>query len=117
MLVAITVMVESGLRGRFWFRAAIAGKDARNVTFKERIGMTPHQAMHGEKKHVSDYRVFGCRAYVYEEKQRRANGKHTPRAKEAIYVGFVPKLTDHECVGILDPGRQENQDNEPSQVQ
>ena len=74
--------------------------------------MTPHQAMYGEKKDVCDYRAFGCQAYVYEDKQRRANGKHTPRAKEAIYVG-----TEHECVGILDPGRQENQDNEPSQVQ
>ena len=56
--------------------------------------MTPHrQAMYGEKKDVSDYRAFGCRAYVYEDKQRRANGKHTPRAKEAIYVGFVPNMS------------------------
>ena len=70
MLIARTIMVESGLRGRFWFRAATAGKDARNVTFKERIRMTPHQAMYGEKKDVSDYRAFGCRAYVYEDKQR-----------------------------------------------
>ena len=66
MLIARTVMVESGLGGRFWFRAATAGKDARNVTFKERIGMTPHQAMYGEKRDVSAYRAFGCRAYVYE---------------------------------------------------
>ena len=93
MLIARTVMVESGLGGRFWFRAATAGKDARNVTFKERIGMTPHQAMYGEKKDVSGYRAFGCRAWVYEDKQRRENGKHTPRAKEAIYVGFVPNMS------------------------
>ncbi len=45
-------MVESGLRGRFLFRAATAGKDPSNVTFKERIGMTPYQAMFGEKKDV-----------------------------------------------------------------
>ena len=95
MLIARTVMVESGLGGRFWFRAATAGKDARNVTFNERIGMTPYQAMYGEKKDVSDYRAFGCRAYVYENKQRQANGKHTPRAKEAIYVGFVPNMSGH----------------------
>ena len=55
--------------------------------------MTPHQAMYGEKKDVSDYRAFGCRAYVYEDKQRRANGKHKPKAKEAIYVGFVPNMS------------------------
>ena len=93
MLFARTVMVESGLGGRFWFRAATIGKDARNVTFKKRIGTTLHQAMYGEKKDVSDYRAFGCRAYVYEDKQRRANGKHTPRAKEAMYVGFVPNTS------------------------
>ena len=89
MLVARTVMVESDLVGRFWLRAATAGKDARNETFKERIGMSPHQAMYGDKKDVSDYRAFGCRAYIYEDKQCRANGMHTPSAKEAIYVGFV----------------------------
>ena len=65
MLVARTVMVESGLGGRFWFRAATAGKDARNVTFKERISMTPHQAMYGEKKDLSDNQSFGCKAWVY----------------------------------------------------
>ena len=86
-------MVESGLGGRFWCRAATAGKDARNVTFRERIGKTQHQAMYGEKKDVSDCRAFRCRAYVYEDKQRRANGKHTPRAKEAIYVGFAPNMS------------------------
>ena len=69
MLVARTVMVESDLVGRFWLRAATAGKDARNETFKERIGMSPHQAMYGDKKDVSDYQAFGCQAYVYEDKQ------------------------------------------------
>ena len=55
--------------------------------------MTPHQAMHGEKKDVSDYRAFACRAYVYGDKQSRANGKHTPRAKKDMYVGFVPNMS------------------------
>ena len=54
MLIARTVMVESGLGGRFWFRAATAGKDACNVTFRERIGMTPHQARFD--KHEFPYR-------------------------------------------------------------
>jgi hypothetical protein len=92
MMSARTVMAESGLGGRFWFRAATAGKDARNFTFKERIGMTPYQVMHGEKKDVSNFRAFGCRAWVYLDKQRREKGKHTPRAKKAVYVGFVPNM-------------------------
>jgi hypothetical protein len=54
--------------------------------------MTPYQAMYGEKKDVSNFRAFGCRAWVYLDKQRREKGKHTPRAKEAVYVGFVPNM-------------------------
>ena len=45
MMSARTIMAESGLGGRSWFIAANAGKDTRNVTFKERIGMSPYQAM------------------------------------------------------------------------
>ncbi len=40
MMIARAVMAESGLGGRFWFKAASTGKEARNVTFKERIGRT-----------------------------------------------------------------------------
>jgi hypothetical protein len=37
MKVARSVMVESGLGGKFCFSEAMAAKDARNVTNKERI--------------------------------------------------------------------------------
>jgi hypothetical protein len=89
MLIARTVMVESGLGGRFWFRAAAAGIHARNATFKARIGTTHRHLMYRQKKDVSGFRAFGCRAWVYIDPQRRAKGKHTPRAEEAIYVGFA----------------------------
>ena len=41
MMISRTVMVESGLGGRFWFKSALAAIDARNATYKERIGTTP----------------------------------------------------------------------------
>ncbi len=69
--------------------AATAGIDARNATFKTRIGTTQHHLMYGQKKDVSGFRAFGCRAWVYIDPQRPAKGKHTPRAEEAIYVGFA----------------------------
>ncbi len=55
MKSARTVMAESGLGDRIWFRAATTGKEARNVTFKERMGMTPYQVIYGEKKDVSNF--------------------------------------------------------------
>ncbi len=89
IMIARTVIAESGLGGQFLFKAACAGKDARKVTNKERIRMTLYQAMHGEKRDVSDFRAFCCIAWVFLDKQRRVKGKHTPRAKEAINVGFA----------------------------
>ena len=82
-------MAESGMAGRFWFSASIHGKNCRNVTFKQRLGTTPHAKMYGEKADVSKFRPFGCRAYVHLNKERRAPGKHTPRAVEAIHLGFA----------------------------
>ncbi len=50
MRLARTVMAESGLGGRFLFKAALAGKDARNVTYKQRLGQTPHSCIYDELK-------------------------------------------------------------------
>ena len=65
MMISRTVMVESGLGGRFWFKSALAAIDARNATYKERIGTTPWRRMHGERRYVSRFRAFGCRAWVH----------------------------------------------------
>jgi hypothetical protein len=55
MLIARTVMVESGLGGRFWIKAATAGVDASNVRFKARIGITQHHLMFGQKEDISGF--------------------------------------------------------------
>jgi hypothetical protein len=57
MMISRTIMVESGLGGRFWFKSAMTGCEARNVTHKERIGTTPWRLLHGEKKDVSRFRA------------------------------------------------------------
>jgi hypothetical protein len=93
MMLSRAIMAESGLGGRFWFKSAVAGCDARNSTYKERIGTTPWRIMHGEKRDVSRFRAFGCRAWVHLNSERRDKGKHTPRAVEAIYIGFEPNTS------------------------
>jgi hypothetical protein len=93
MRLARTVMAESRLGGRFWFKAALPGKDARNVTYKQLLGQTPHTCMHCELKDGSRFRAYGCRAWVYLNAERREKGKHTPRALEAIYLGFEPNTS------------------------
>jgi hypothetical protein len=89
MLIARTVMVESGLGGQFWFKAAMAGNDALNEVYKEHIKTSPHQAMYGEPKDVSRFRAFRCKVFVYLNKDSRENGKHTARGVDAINLGLA----------------------------
>ena len=93
MIISSTIMVESGLGGRFWFKAALAAVEARNATYKERIGTTPWRRMYGERRYVSRFRAFGCRAWVHLNSGRREKGKHMQRAVEAIYLGFEPNTS------------------------
>ena len=93
MMLSRTIMVESGLGGRFWFKSALAGCEDRNVTYKARIGTSPWNLMHGEKKDLSRFRVFGYRAWVHLNSERIGKGKHTPPAIEAIHLGFQPNTS------------------------
>jgi hypothetical protein len=103
MRLARTVMAESGLGGRFFFKAACAWKDASNVAYKKLLGSMPYTCMHGEVKDFSRFRAFRCRAWVHLNSERREKGKHTPRALDAIYLGFEPN-TSSWCFFI--PERQ-----------
>jgi hypothetical protein len=110
MRLACTIMAESVLGGRFWFKAAIAGKDTRNVTYTQRLGQTPYSCMYdGELKDVSRFRAFGCSAWVYPNAERREKRKHPSRAQEAIYLGFEPMV-------ILRSREANTVVNEPSTV-
>ncbi len=93
MMLSRTIMTESGLGGRFLFKSALAGRDARNAAYKERIGTTPWSDTRwhdgpGAPRDVSKFRAFGFRAWDCLSSERRGKGKHTPRAVEAIHLGF-----------------------------
>jgi hypothetical protein len=89
MLCGRATMAESGCAGKFWFRSSVNGKDARNATYCSRISTTPHMKLFGVPKDVSKFRAFGCECFMYLNKDRRDPGKHTPRARCMIYMGFA----------------------------
>ena len=74
-LLSRTQMVESGLMGKFWYRALVNAKDTRNVTYHDCIKTTPHHFIYGEPKNLSKFRALGCRAYPYlnEDCREKAN--------------------------------------------
>lgn len=81
-------MVESGIGGQFWFSAALTAKDARNEIFKDHCKMNPWEMLD-----TFNFRAWGCKAWVYLNKDRRGNGKHLLCTVEAINLGFA---TDHD---------------------
>jgi hypothetical protein len=91
LLLSKAEMSKSGLAERFWFSASTHAKTGRkhDVTFKHRLGTTTHAKMYGKKADVWKFRPFGCSAYVHLNKERRAPGKHTSKAVEAIHLGFA----------------------------
>ncbi len=89
MLITRTDVAESGLGGRFWFKAAMAGVNARNTSFKVRIWTMPHHHMYGKKKDISGFQAFGCRAWICFNQEHCTKRKDAPRTVEAIYIGFA----------------------------
>jgi hypothetical protein len=43
-------MAESGLDGLFWFSSTMYGVICRNATYRERLGTTPLEILHGKKE-------------------------------------------------------------------
>jgi hypothetical protein len=95
MMISRTIMVESGLRRRFWFKYAMAGCDARNVIHKERIGTTPWRLMHGGKKMYPDF-AFGCRAWVYlKKKEERTESIHSEQLRQSTLDSNLTQACIH----------------------
>ena len=82
-------MAESGMVGKFWFKAATNGKNCRNVTYKRRINSTPYRELYGKEMDLSRFRPFGCLAFMHLNKDRREKGKTAPRAVQVINLGFA----------------------------
>jgi hypothetical protein len=50
---------------------------------------TPIQLWNGTKPDISYFKTFGCQAYVYIPKDRRAN-KLAPKFEDMIFIGYEP---------------------------
>ncbi len=76
-------MAESGLGGLFWFCACC------NVIFKQSIGTMPFEKVFGTKKDVAKFSKLGCLAYIPLNKDSREKERHSPKAVEAVNLGFA----------------------------
>ena len=85
--IARTVMLASGLVGRFWFSGFSYASVVHNITFSEARTSSQHVLMYGEKPDTSNHQQFGCEAFLYRADDKH-KGKWDARAEKAIFVGY-----------------------------
>ena len=79
-----TILIESGLSFRYWDEAANHVAFVKNRTWHSSIDSTPYEKLTGKKPPMKQIRVFGCAAFVFDEKPR---SKLSPRGQPGIYSG------------------------------
>ncbi len=85
---ARTILVSSGLDGRFWYLAMQYAASIHNIQFSASLVSTPYVLMHGCKPDVSGDRQFGVEAWLYVQPERRQDPKFGRRGEPCIFVGY-----------------------------
>jgi hypothetical protein len=88
---ALCMINQAGLGREFFMLAAICAAYIRNrIPIKALNGKTPYEMFFGRKPSYRQLKIFGCKAYVWLNKNDRNNrqGKLSDKAQEGIFVGY-----------------------------
>ena len=82
---ARAMLQHSGMSKGFWAEAMGAAAHVLNRAPRKGLGWrTPYELLFGRVPEVSYFRVFGCRAWVYNDRGK----KWDPKSKPMIFVGY-----------------------------
>ena len=71
----------------FWAEALAVAVHVVNRSPRKQLGWrTPHVAIYGTVPNVSYFRIFGCKAWVHNDKGKKLD----PKAKPMTFVGYEP---------------------------
>jgi hypothetical protein len=94
--LARALLYQSGLPLSLWGEAVAHAAYLHNVTYCKALGMSPHEAFHGQTPNLSQLRTFGCLTYFRVPDELRK--KLDPKANVGYYVG---KAANSKAVRIL----------------
>ena len=97
-------MVESGLKGGFWYRALVNAKDTRNVTYHDQIKTTLHYFILGEQH--SDVE------HTHTSMKTTEKGKHVRRAVDGVNLGFSQRVSRKQWVCHMHTNTKESNHNQ-----
>jgi len=81
------ILHHSGMKYGFWAEALAVIVHVMNRAPRKCIDWkTPHEVLTGQVPNVAYFRIFGCRAWVHNNKGKKLNAKGLPM----IFVGYEP---------------------------
>jgi hypothetical protein len=84
---ARSMIHNAGLGTKFWAEAVCTAAIVRNRCPTVAVdNMTPYECFNGKKPDVSNFKVFGCKAYMHVPKETRK--KWDSKTKKCIFVGY-----------------------------
>ena len=82
---ARALMQHSGMSKGFWAEAMGMAAHIANRSPRKGLGWkTPHELLFGRTPDVSYFRIFGCRAWVFNEHGK----KWDPKANPMVFIGY-----------------------------
>ena len=93
--------VESHLPASFWGEALTTFLYVRNRSLTSSLPstVTPYELWHNKKPSIHHLRVFGCRAYVYVQKDQRKSLE--PYSLKCIFLGYPDGYKGWKCYDPL----------------
>jgi hypothetical protein len=85
---ARTVMLPSGLEGRFWYHAIQYAVHFHNIQFSKTTQSSPFYLMHGEKPDVSSDQQFGVEGWIHSKEDQRKDAKFDAWGEPCLFVGY-----------------------------
>jgi hypothetical protein len=87
---------EKNFPNYFWAKAVIIAIYIMNQTPTKVVhGMTHEEKFIGKKLDVSNFKMFGCIAYVHVPKEK--GSKLDPKADKCIFIGYSLKQKGYKC--------------------
>ena len=78
---------HSGMSNGFWAEALAVAVHVVNRSPRKRLGWrTPHEAIYGTVPDISYFQIFGCKAWVHNDKGKKLD----PKAKPMTFIGYEP---------------------------
>ncbi|KAF0712542.1 hypothetical protein As57867_004782, partial [Aphanomyces stellatus] len=92
------VLQASGMDNQYWGEALnyVVYTENQSPT-KALDGKTPFEALYGRKPNIDHLRPFGCSAFAFVDKAKRA--KLDPRATKCVFVGYA---SQHKSYRLID---------------